>query len=475
MVQFQTLSHAGLRVNAGGKELMCDPWLIGSCYWRSWWNYPPVPEGLVKSLKPDFIYLTHLHWDHFQGPSLKIFPPDTPVIVPYDRYDRMIRDLRSIGFNNIIELKHGERLELAPGFALRSYHFSPFITDSAIVVEAEGQVILNANDAKLAGMPLKHVLRDYPSVDFCFRSHSSANNRACIHIIGEPDVSVDDNEHYLRAFSLFVERVRPRYAIPFASNNCLLHDDVFHLNRFIQTPDLAKSYFESFSASRGLNTQLQIMLPGDTWSSETGFSLTSEDWFSNREQRLLTYQERIRPTLERQAALEAKVKVPLNLVRGFFEKLAADTPRWFLGALKGREVLLVAKSEREIAGFAVSLEKGTTRAVKEVEFGDFDVRVEFPALILFQAIKMNMFGHAAISKRVHYYATREALPALGRLTMLLDLAECELLPIRRNFTWRTVRALLPRWREGVLYASVLLDLKRGLDFPAIEERQLQLT
>ena len=90
---FQTLSHAGLRVVAGETELLCDPWLIGSTYWRSWWNYPPVPRDLVASLKPDYIYLTHLHWDHFQAASLRLFSPDTPVIVPYDRYGRMVRDL----------------------------------------------------------------------------------------------------------------------------------------------------------------------------------------------------------------------------------------------------------------------------------------------------------------------------------------------------------------------------------------------
>lgn len=50
-----------MAVRAGGKELLFDPWLVGSTYWRSWWNYPPVPRALVDTLKPDFIYLTHIH------------------------------------------------------------------------------------------------------------------------------------------------------------------------------------------------------------------------------------------------------------------------------------------------------------------------------------------------------------------------------------------------------------------------------
>src|SRR6185295_4916310 len=74
---FQILSHAGLLVQGAGKTLVCDPWLVGSAYWRSWWNYPPVPRGLAESLRPDFIYLTHVHWDHFHGPTLRKFPRDT--------------------------------------------------------------------------------------------------------------------------------------------------------------------------------------------------------------------------------------------------------------------------------------------------------------------------------------------------------------------------------------------------------------
>ena len=67
-MEFKILSHAGLAVSAAGKTVVCDPWLVGSTYWRSWWNYPPPSPELLASLKPDCIYITHIHWDHFTGP-----------------------------------------------------------------------------------------------------------------------------------------------------------------------------------------------------------------------------------------------------------------------------------------------------------------------------------------------------------------------------------------------------------------------
>jgi UDP-MurNAc hydroxylase len=472
-MEFQTLSHAGLRVAVGDVELLCDPWLIGSVYWRSWWNYPEVPRELVNSLKPDFIYLTHLHWDHFQAASLRLFPDDVQMLVPYDRYGRMVRDLKAVGKTNVRELRHGERVELTDRLAIRSFQFSPFVTDCALVIEADGQILLNANDAKFAGLPLRHILSHYPKVDFCFRSHSSANARVCYHVMDAPDAPVDDNEHYLRAFSLFVERVRPRYAIPFASNNCLLHDDVFDMNGLTQTPLAVKEYFECFAAERGLNTKLQIMIPGDRWSSERGFTLREHDYFTQRDEHLRAYRERVQPTMEKQRKLESRITVSNSAMQKFFGRMSSIIPKLLMRPLKGKEVLIVSKSERQIAGFAVDLYAGKVRSIEPSAFENYNMRIEFPALILKQALTMNMFAHAGISKRVHYYGTQAEMAALSRFTMLCELVEAELFPLRGNFNARAIRALLPRWREGVLYSQVLVDLARGNNLVALEEKYLE--
>ena len=137
-------------------------------------------------------------------------------------------------------------------------------------------------------------------------------------------------------------------------------------------------------------------------------------------------------------------------------------------------MLLVSRSERGTKGYAIDLHGGgRVRQVPQSEFGTFAMRIEFPAVILRQALAMNMFEHAGISKRVHYYATREAMPALKRFDTILKMAEAELFPLRRHLSRRTIRALLPRWREGLLYIRVLADLARGASLPELEERYLE--
>lgn len=471
-MRIQTLSHAGLMVEAGGVQLLCDPWLVGSSYWRSWWNYPPVPVELIAGLKPKAIYLTHLHWDHFHGPSLKLFPPDTLVIVPYDRYDRMVRDLATVGMTNVVELRNGESLEIASGFRLTSYHFSPFVTDSAVVIEADGVTILNANDAKLVGGPLDALLKRHGPIDFALRSHTSANPRANYHLTDADDAAPEDPAQYLHSFALFMRRVAPRYAIPFASNNCLLHDDSFAQNPMIQTPDMVRDYFETYAREHGLATEIKVMVPGDSWSSETGFMLSQTDWFTDRPAHLEAYRARMRPTLDRQADLEAKIGVPLAAVEKFMAALSRGLPALLRRRLSGFEALLVSRSAKRVEGFAVDLAAGTVRRVEAADFARFDARIEFPALILLQSLRLNMFGHAAISRRVDYYATRAAMPKLQRFAQALELAESELVPLRRNFSRRSIRAALPRWREAVLYSSVVAQMARGRSLVDIEARLL---
>ena len=203
-MRFQVISHAGLLIENQSTSLMCDPWILGSCYWRSWWNYPPVSEALVDALNPEFIYLTHMHWDHFHGDSLRKLGKDKKIIIPKGNNNRIKRDLNKIGFKNVVELKHGESLELGENFKITSYQYSVLL-DSALIIEVDGKVLLNLNDSKHMGPTLKQITSCHPSIDFVFRSHSSANGRLCFEIIDDPDVELDDINQYKSYKSLYLQ------------------------------------------------------------------------------------------------------------------------------------------------------------------------------------------------------------------------------------------------------------------------------
>ncbi|HKP95098.1 MAG TPA: hypothetical protein VJ385_05005 [Fibrobacteria bacterium] len=457
--EFQILSHAGLRVKGAGKELIFDPWLVGSAYWRSWWNFPPVPRDLIESLRPDFIYLTHIHWDHMHGPSLRKFPRETPIIIPKSPARRMKRDLLEMGFANVIEIGHGRTLELAPGLRLSSYQFYPF-TDSAAVVECGGVTLFNANDAKFMGGPLDQILARHPRIDFVFRSHSSANERMCFDYMDEPIRPREDAGRYLRGFSDFAAKVGARYAIPFASNHCYLHRETFHLNDTIITPVQVETHCRAIGMA---HPEVKAMVSGDSWSSESGFSIAEGPYFSERDRCLEKYAAAQAPALEKFYDLEARTEATLAQVEGYFRGFIGALPWAVRRAFKGRQVTCVL-SGRRTARFWIDIHRGVVREVAGMDDDTHPLQIYTSAYVFRKCMALDLFIHLGISKRVLFRSRKADAKYFRLLITLFNLYECEMLPVRRMLAPRFLAAWIPRWREVGLYALILARQALGRSF-----------
>ncbi len=470
---FQVLSHASLLVRSGGKTLLTDPWLLGSCYWRSWWNYPPVKKELIQDLQPDAIYITHVHWDHFHGATLRKFSKQTPIIIPLERSARTWRDLKAMGFTNIIEVPHGKSYSVHQDFKLTSYQFSPW-GDSAVVIEAEGVSLLNANDAKFMGAPLRQILNQHKQFDFAFRSHSSANDRICYQYTDARTPAYEDPSLYAQSFVDFMNTVRPQYAIPFASNHCFLHKDVFHLNTTVETPIRVQQYIASKQAASP-NTKapfdLKIMVSGDSWDSANGFSIAAQDWFTQRPAHLAQYLEQNQTKLETFYAQEDRTRLRAEEVAKYFARFRKAVP-WFLRrSLKNKPIVFAAKYGNQADYFKVDLFTGETVQVT-ADIPANSIVFETGGLILRRAMALNMFSHIGISKRVAYKTTQADARYLTRFNSLLAAYEYEVLPLGKLFSLRTARVYLRRWREVVLYAHLLFGLVAGKSVRQLEAEQL---
>ena len=455
------LSHAGLAVTGAGTTLVCDPWLVGSSYWRSWWNYPPVAPELVDELRPDVLSLSHLHWDHFHGVTLRRFPRDTPVLVPRGHHDRMRRDLHWLGFTDVRELRHGRRTELADGFAVTSYQFGPFL-DSALVVESEGVTLFNVTDAKLMGWPLQQVLDRHPDIDFVFRSHSSANGRLCYEIMDDPEEPVDDEARYVRSFVDFVVRTRAAHAIPFASNHCFMHREVWAYNDTIKTPQMVLDEM----ANRGITRpEAHIMVSGDTWSSGTGFHIAPNDWFTNRGEHLERYREAVRDRLDATYAEEDAATIEMASVAAYFADLSRALPSPLRRFFRKRPVVYVLAAGDRRDAFAVDLSTGHVEPVREVDDVAHPAQIHVSAHVFDNCVERNLFSHLSISKRVRYRVTKDQRRTIEVLNLVFNLYEYDYLPLRKAFTRRALVNWLDRWREVLLYARVGVDaaLGRGID------------
>ena len=456
-VEFTVLSHAGLSVTAKGTTLVTDPWLVGSTYWRAWWNYPPVAPELVDSVHPDFVYLTHNHWDHFQGVSLRRFPLDTPILVPRGHHQRMRRDLVAMGFTDVRELRHARTVTLAPGYTITSYHSGPFL-DSMLVIEADGVTVFNATDSKPMGLPLRQVLDRHPHIDFVLKSHSSANSRLCYEVVDDPGMPVDDEARYIAGFADFAVRVGADHAIPFASNHCFLHKDVFAFNDTVKTPRMVQQHFEDRAIT---SPHLQIMVSGDSWSSDDGFHIADQDWFDDRPTHLEAYRASVQDKLDAFYRTEADTVITVDDLRAYFDRFARAVPwpvrRWF----KGHPIVYVLAAGDRRWVFEVDLYRRSVRELDEATDEHHPIQIHTGAYVMLRCMDSDLFSHLAISKRVRYRVTVASRRYVQALNLAFNLYEYDYLPLRKVLTVRQLTNWAVRWRELALYLRIAVDVARG--------------
>ena len=141
-MRIEYVNHACLYIEAGGVKLATDPWFNGPAYCNQWYPFPkPTNTDVLSDV--DVILLSHGHEDHLHEPSLKTLPKNARVFFPYTWFDGTPDYIRSMGFEDVNEVSSFKTFDF--GGVSVSYVVNGL--DSIIIIEADGQVIVDVNDA----------------------------------------------------------------------------------------------------------------------------------------------------------------------------------------------------------------------------------------------------------------------------------------------------------------------------------------
>ena len=112
-MQAISIGHAGILIRTRGITIVCDPW-FEPAFFASWFVFPRNDRlDLAPFLTPDYLYISHLHHDHFDPAWLAAHvDKGTQVLLPAFRIDNLERELRALGFERIIHTDHAERSAL---------------------------------------------------------------------------------------------------------------------------------------------------------------------------------------------------------------------------------------------------------------------------------------------------------------------------------------------------------------------------
>ncbi|HLL78040.1 MAG TPA: MBL fold metallo-hydrolase, partial [Ktedonobacteraceae bacterium] len=106
------LGHIGLFIETRHGSILCDPW-FNPAYFASWFPFPSNEVvDRAKLANPTYLYVSHLHHDHFDPQFLREnVSKDATVILPDYPLNLLERRMCELGFTKFLQTKNSQVVE----------------------------------------------------------------------------------------------------------------------------------------------------------------------------------------------------------------------------------------------------------------------------------------------------------------------------------------------------------------------------
>ena len=195
-MKIRYLKSATVAIETKGVKILTDPWLTDGEYYGAWYHYPEFDYKNDYFSDIDYIYVSHIHPDHFSKVTFRLLNKDIPVLIHGYETKFLKQNIERLGFK-VIELAHNVRTHLKNGVyinilaadncnpelcskffgcGLVESKFGSTQIDTLSVIDDGDFCVLNTNDCPfdLAKDTLKTIKEIYPKIDFLLVGYGGA-------------------------------------------------------------------------------------------------------------------------------------------------------------------------------------------------------------------------------------------------------------------------------------------------------------
>ncbi len=240
------LKSASVAVETKGVKILTDPWLTDGEYYGSWYHYPTFKFDEEYFSDVDFIYVSHIHPDHFSKPTFRLLNRNIPVLIHQYESKFLKQNIERLGFS-VIEIPHNQRTHLKNGVCINilaadncnpelcakffgcglvEAKFGSTQIDTLSVIDDGVFSLLNINDCPfdLAKNTLPLLKNNYPKIDIMLVGYGGAGPYPqCFDMPIEEKMEAAEKKkmQFLTQGLDFINEVKPDYIIPFAGTYVL--------------------------------------------------------------------------------------------------------------------------------------------------------------------------------------------------------------------------------------------------------------
>ena len=238
-MQVTSVGHAGSRIETRAGSILCDPW-VNPAYFASWFPFPDNSGLDWDSLgNCDYLYVSHLHKDHFDAKLLaEHVNKDAVVLLPDYPVPDLKNALQMLGFHRFFEttdsVKHrisGPKGDLdVMVIALRAPADGP-IGDSALVVSDGVTTAFNMNDARPVDLDV--LASEFGHIDVHMLQYSGAIWYPMVYDMpsrAKESFGSQKRQRQMDRARQYVAQVAATWVIPSAGPPCFLDPELRDLN-----------------------------------------------------------------------------------------------------------------------------------------------------------------------------------------------------------------------------------------------------
>jgi UDP-MurNAc hydroxylase len=261
------LKSASVVIEHNGIKILCDPWLVDGEYYGSWYHYPPVNFKIQNYDDVDYIYISHIHLDHFSPKTLKQMNKKIPIII-LKYIDKFLKNnLERLGFK-VIELEHNLRTPLKGNLHIRilaADYCNPELCgiqtgcsiiekkygathiDSMCVIDNDEKVIVNTNDCpfELAKTSASDIMKNYKKIDLLLVGYAGAGPYPqCFEMLNKSEKNIaaeKKKKQFFKQAEDYINLLNPKYFMPFAGRYTLA-GKLSSLNNIRGVPEIEEAF-----------------------------------------------------------------------------------------------------------------------------------------------------------------------------------------------------------------------------------------